>query len=127
MRYFKSVNFSACQNCRVAYDNWKVLRDKILEQNPLLTLPISASEYVRNRVCDKIGDAMHVCEDNKCRKCTFTNYFIHDSNAKANTGVYKTFSEEYNLKFLLDEVVEWHEYQTVTVHLPGKTIEKKRK
>ena len=65
----------------------------------------------------------HECEENRCKKCSFVNYFVTDPTLSAKVAKFSsttTFSEEYGVDFLLDSIVEWKEYQEVGVALPGK-------
>ena len=80
---------------------------------------------MRSRVClPTIGKRRHACEENRCSKCSFLNYFIDDpvlaEKDVAKFGSATTFKEDFGIDFLLDSLVEWYQYEQVGVDLPGK-------
>ena len=95
------------------------------EVNPQVALPATGSIYVRGRVCKNTkGKFRHNCEDNLCKSCSFTNYFVTDPSVtkqKAKKeGAVIQFSDEFDVNFVLDSVVSWSVHEKVGEDLPGE-------
>ena len=123
-KYFKQAGYGECSTCKPAYDNYIQFTSLCRELNPTLKFPTTVSIFVRERVCkDTTGQRRQDCEDNICRRCTFTNYFVEDkalSKAKMKLGgSLKTFSDEFEVQFLYDTMVCWNEMVSVGDELPG--------
>ena len=118
VKYFKKSEFGECSICKPAYDNYAVFSRCVREINPDIVLPQTVSLFVGLRVCiQTLGERRHECEENRCRQCSFVNFFIRDptlTKAKSSSyGSLTTFSEDYKIEFLLDSVVVWTEYEQV--------------
>ena len=65
----------------------------------------------------------HECEENRCRRCSFVNYFIEDPEIPKKILKYSSlvrFEQQHNIEFMLDSIVEWKEHELVGEELPGK-------
>ena len=109
-KYFKKSSFGECSICKPSYSNYLIFAELVHELNPEIELPDTVSQYVRQRICEhKKGRGRHDCEDNVCKNCSFTNYFVNDpsvSKIKADkVGATVTFSSEFGLEFLMQSIV----------------------
>ena len=109
-KYFKSTSFGECSICKPSYDNYLIFKELVHEINPQVALPATGSIYVRGRVCKNTkGKFRHNCEDNLCKSCSFTNYFVNDPSVtkqKAKKeGAAIQFSDEFDVNFVMDSVV----------------------
>ena len=110
-KYFKDSEFGECAMCKPAYDNYKVFVRAVHELSDNIKLPETASLYVRSSVCHPtVGDKRHQCEENRCRQCSFVNYFIKDADIPKkitqNYSSIRTFEEEHDIAFLHDSIIE---------------------
>ena len=114
-KYFKKSDFGECSLCKPAYDNYHVFKRVVYELKEDIKFPATVSLFVRSRVCNStLGDRRHECEENRCKNCSFINYFIKDVDlpkTKSKYSAEKTFTEEYGIDFLLDSMVEWCEHE----------------
>ena len=72
-------------------------------------MPVTVSEFVRKRVLENtVAEKHHAREDNNCKDCSFTNYFITDhslSKRLQSSACSMSFSEENGVQFILDSMV----------------------
>ena len=124
VKYFKSTDFGDCSLCKPAYYNYEIFKGFVEELNPSIDLPETVSLYVRSKVCSlTAGDRRHGCEDNRCAHCSFANYCVEDHALPKKHSKYvcrRTFSEEHRVEFIWDSIVEWKEYESIGVEMPGK-------
>ena len=104
-KYFKKSEFGECSMCKPPYDNYAVFVAHVQELKPELELPATVSLYVRSRICSqKHGDQLHECQENRCKNCSFVNYFVKDPSISKEQSRYvnhTTFSEEHGVNFFL--------------------------
>lgn len=85
VKYFQSYEFGDCSLCKPSWDNYSVFVKNVQEASENIKLPETVSMYVRSRICILTrGDRRHECEENRCRRCSFINYFIEDPNISKN-------------------------------------------
>ena len=108
-KYFKNTQFGECSTCKPAYDNYSIFTSLCRELKADIQLPTTVSEFVRQRVCrNTSAEKRHECEDNNCKDCSFTNYFITDhslSKRLQSSACSMSFSEENGVQFILDSMV----------------------
>ena len=122
-KYFKKTGYGECSTCKPAYENYAIFASLCRELKDDIKLPATVSEFVRQRVCrNTVGENRHECEDNNCKDCSFTNYFITDNSLTSkqkSSACSRSFSEENGIQFILDSILTWKELVTVGDSLPG--------
>jgi len=123
--YFKSTSYGECTVCKPSYHNYRVFRELVHDQDPDINLPESAADWVCSQLCDNTrGSARHNCEDNRCQKCSFYNYFIEDQTVKNSPTFSKfirsqTFFQIHGINLVMDAQISWHELVDVGPKLAG--------
>ena len=123
-KYFQKYEFGDCSLCKPSWDNYPVFLCNVQEVSRSIKLPETISMFVRSRVClPTHGDRRHECEQNRCRRCSFVNYFIEDKETPKSMSKYSSlvrFEQQHKIELMLDSVVEWKEHEMVGEDLPGK-------
>ena len=125
VKYFQKYEFGDCSLSKPSWDNYPVFVQSVQEASENIKLPETVSTYVRSRIFVLThGDRRHECEENRCRRCSFINYFIDDPKIPKNISKkYSSlvrFEQQYNIELLLGSDVEWREHEVVGDELPGK-------
>ena len=123
-KYFKRTEFGECSVCKPAYENYILFKRLCKESVPSIPLLATVSQFVRSRVCQgTVGERRHMCEDNLCKGCSFTNYFVVDGNISAaktrSLASLVSFTEKTGVQFIEDSTVLWMELQKVGEDLAG--------